>query len=399
MRRCVLLKHGEVVLKGRNRDRFEAQLRRNLRASLRGVGTPVRIETAGSVTVVSSPRAPEAPVTELVRRARDVMGFDVVQPAVAVAPSPEVVARAAVDLLRERTPVAGGFAVRARRRDKSFPLRSDELATLVGARVHDELGLPVDLTTPAVEVAVEVDRGAVHLSLDRLRGQGGLPVGCSGRAVVLLSGGYDSPVAAHRAMRRGLHCDFVHFTGAPYTGPASAYKAYALVRELGRYQPGPRLLIVPLGAAQRSLATAGAGRWQIVAQRRLMVRAAGELARGWGAAALVTGDSLGQVASQTLSNLAAVDEAAPLPVLRPLLGWDKKEIMAEAARIGTEVISQLPDEDCCRLFMPPRVATRSDAARLALLERRCDPDRTVRELLARGRMVYPGRDDTGRAAA
>ncbi|GAA2434700.1 tRNA uracil 4-sulfurtransferase ThiI [Streptomyces macrosporus] len=386
---CVLLKHGEVVLKGRNRGRFEELLQRNLRTALDGLDGPVRIRTGRSVTVLTGP----APVEQMVERVRRVPGFSVVQPAIAVAKDPGAVAEAAVELLRGRSTGAGGFAVRAKRRDKDFPMRSSELAAFVGARIQRELGLPVDLTSPSVEVAVEVDRDEVYLSVDRLPGQGGLPVGASGRAVVLLSGGYDSPVAAHRAMRRGLRCDFVHFTGAPYTGPSSAYKAYALVRELTRYQPEARLHIVPLGTAQRSLATAGAGRLQVVAQRRLMVRVAGELARRIGARALVTGDSLGQVASQTLSNLATVDEASPLPVLRPLLGWDKTEIMEEATRIGTADISRLPDEDCCRLLAPPRVATGTTPGQFARLENRLDVERTVEDLLGRVQVMRPGRDE------
>lgn len=397
---CVLLKHGEVVLKGRNRGRFEELLQRNLRKALEGLEGQVRIRTGHSVTVLTG----SVPVERMVERVRRVPGFSVIQPAIAVAKDPETVAEAAVDLLRDRAPATGGFAVRAKRRDKSFPLRSSDLAALVGARIQRELGLPVDLTSPSVEVAVEVDRDAVHLSVERLPGQGGLPVGASGRAMVLLSGGYDSPVAAHRAMRRGLRCDFVHFTGAPYTGPSSAYKAYALVRELTRYQPDARLHIVPIGTAQRSLATAGAGRLQVVAQRRLMVRVAGELARRVGARALVTGDSLGQVASQTLSNIATVDEASPLPVLRPLLGWDKTEIMEEAARIGTADISRLPDEDCCRLLTPPRVATGTTPGQFVRLENRLDVEHTVEELLGRAQVMRPGRDEresveTARAGA
>ncbi|HZG03628.1 MAG TPA: tRNA uracil 4-sulfurtransferase ThiI [Streptomyces sp.] len=394
---CVLLKHGEVVLKGRNRGRFEELLQRNLRTALDGIGDAVRIRTGRSVTVLSGP----VPVEQVVERVRRVPGFNVVQPAIAVPKDAETVAEAAVGLLRDRAPGTESFAVRARRRDKDFPMRSAELAGFVGARIQRELGLTVDLTSPAVEVTVEVDRKEVYLSTERIPGQGGLPVGASGRAVALLSGGYDSPVAAHRAMRRGLRCHFVHFTGAPYTGPSSAYKAYALVRQLTRYQPDARLYVVPLGTAQRSLATAGAGRLQVVAQRRLMVRVAAELARRVGARALVTGDSLGQVASQTLSNLATVDEASPLPVLRPLLGWDKTEIMEEAVRIGTADISRLPDEDCCRLLAPPRVATGTTPGQFARLEGRLDVERTVEALLERVQVMRPGREgaEGPRAAA
>src|SRR5207253_7351238 len=152
----------------------------------------------------------------------------------------------------------------------------------------------------------------------------------SGRALVLLSGGIDSPVAAYRMLKRGLRCDFVHFSGRPFTGPESIYKSYAQVARLDRFQTGSRLFVVSFGQAQRRLATAGAGRLQVLAQRRLMVRAACALARREGAQALVTGDSLGQVASQTLHNMAVVDDASVLPVLRPLVAWDKAEIIREA---------------------------------------------------------------------
>jgi len=181
----------------------------------------------------------------------------------------------------------------------------------------------VDLDDPDLEIHLEVDKEEIFAYTDRIPGRGGLPVGVSGRALVLISGGIDSPVAAYRAMKRGLRCDFVHFSGRPFTGPESIYKAYAQVARLDRFQGGSRLFVVPFGEAQRELATAGAGRLQILAQRRLMVRVAAELARRERAEALVTGDSLGQVSSQTLHNLGVVERAASLPVLRPLLAWDK----------------------------------------------------------------------------
>src|SRR5206468_4697244 len=195
---------------------------------------------------------------------------------------------------------------------------------------------------PDLELFIEVDRSEIFVFTEKLRGRGGLPVGTSGRALVLLSGGIDSPVAAYRMMKRGLRCDFVHFSGRPFTGPESIYKSYAQVARLDRFQGDSRLFVVPFGEAQRRLATAGAGRLQVLAQRRLMMRAAAVLARGEGAQALVTGDSLGQVASQTLHNMAVVEQASDLPLLRPLLGWDKSEIMAEAEALGTLEVSILP---------------------------------------------------------
>ncbi|MCF2130940.1 tRNA 4-thiouridine(8) synthase ThiI [Strepomyces sp. STD 3.1] len=354
---CVLLKHGEVFLKGRNRHLFTERLHDNLRVALRGIG--------GST-------------------------FHSVEPAVRVPSDLDSITAAAVYALGGGTRHGATFAVRARRRDKQFPLTSSQVDAYIGARVLARVpGLRVDLARPDVTLAVEIDRKETYLSWQRLPGLSGLPVGSSGRALVLLSGGYDSPVAAHRAMRRGLACDFVHFNGAPYTNPSSVYKAYALARELNRCQPPGSLHVIALGKAQKQLAVAGAGRLQVVAQRRLMVRTASELAARTGAEALVTGDSLGQVARQTLANMVAVDEAAVLPVLRPLIGWDKQEIIDEAASIGTAEISVLPDEDCCSLLAPPRVSTRAGLPQLRSVEKRLDLDEVVEALVASAQVHRP----------
>jgi tRNA uracil 4-sulfurtransferase len=187
-----------------------------------------------------------------------------------------------------------------------------------------------------------------------------------------MSGGIDSPVAAYRMMRRGLRCDFLHFSGMPLTGPESVYKAYGLMYQLDRFQCDSRLWVVAFGKAQQKLASSGASRLQIVAQRRLMLKTGEVLARRLGAAALVTGDSLGQVSSQTLTNLTALDDAVALPILRPLIGLDKVEIMAEARRIRTLALSELPDQDCCTLLTPRQVETQARIADLRKLEARLD---------------------------
>jgi thiamine biosynthesis protein ThiI len=211
-------------------------------------------------------------------------------------------------------------------------------------------------------------------------GQGGLPVGMSGRALVLMSGGIDSPVAAYRMMRRGLRCDFLHFSGMPLTGPESVYKAYGLMYQLNRFQGDSRLYVVAFGQAQRRLASSGASRLQIVAQRRLMLKTGEALARRLGAAALVTGDSLGQVSSQTLANLTALDDAVSLPILRPLIGHDKIEIIDEARRIATLPLSELPDQDCCTLLTPRQVETRARIEDLRRIEARLDAGDLAEEL-------------------
>jgi len=385
--RCVLLKFGELALKGRNRPLFVNALERNLRRLTSDLG-PLDVRHRGGVLIVTG----DVPEEALVERCLALPGVSVVQPAVRCERDAAAGADAAVALLRGRP--GRTFAIRSRRRDKRFPLRSVELSRVIGEAVRVRLGLDVDLSNPDLEVHVEVDHKELLVSRDRLRGAGGLPVGSSGRALVLLSGGLDSPVAAYRMMKRGLRCDFVHFSGRPFTGPESVYKAYALGGQLDRFQGDSRLFVVSFGMAQRRLASAGAGRLQVLSQRRLMVKVASELGRREGAEALVTGDSLGQVASQTLPNLAVVEEAAELPLLRPLIDRDKSEIVEIAKQLGTYEISILPDEDCCQLFSSKLAVTRGHTDDLRQIERTADIEEIVDGLVESAELHHPRLEET-----
>lgn len=385
---CVLLKLGEIVLKGRNRQQFEKLLHINIRGAVKDMKISLRVWQREGVILLRIEDDPggagtqaerEAKVRALAERMRDIPGIVRVCPALRVAKNPEAAVAAAIELTRDKP---GAFAVRPRRRDKRFPLRSSEIAVLIGRRIQQAHGYPVNLSNPDTTVFVEVDQHEVFVFTEGLPGQGGLPVGMSGRGLVLMSGGIDSPVAAYRMIRRGLRCDFLHFSGMPLTGPESVYKAYALVRGLDRFQGRSRLFVVAFGKAQQKLASSGASRLQIVAQRRLMLATGEILARRLHASALVTGDSLGQVSSQTLTNIIALDDAASLPILRPLIGWDKTEIMAEARRIGTLGISELPDQDCCTLLTPRRVETRARIDDLHKIEHRLDAGDLAEELAA-----------------
>jgi len=382
---CVLLKLGEIVLKGRNRQQFERLLHDNIRRAVRDLGIEIKVWQREGVIVVRVAGAElgglvaETAVDLVAERLTYVMGVARVCRALRVAKDPEAAIAAAVGLAAG---CPGSFAVRARRRDKRFPVTSAELAVEIGSRIQREYGYRVDLRAPDTTVYVEVDQREVFVFTQGWQGQGGLPVGMSGRGLVLMSGGIDSPVAAYRMMRRGLRCHFLHFSGMPLTGPESVYKAYGLTRRLDRYQTDSRLFVVAFGTAQRRLATSGAGRLQIVAQRRLMLKTGAAMARRLRAAALVTGDSLGQVSSQTLTNITALDDAVALPILRPLIGLDKAEIMAEARRIGTLAISELPDEDCCSLLTPRQVETKARIEDLRRIEARLDADELADELAA-----------------
>jgi tRNA uracil 4-sulfurtransferase len=388
---CVLLKLGEIVLKGRNRQQFERLLHENIRRATSNLGVRVLIWQREGVIVLRLVDAGEAAAETadlLAARMRNVMGLSRVCRAVRVDKDPEAAVAAAVQLTAGRP---GSFAVRARRRDKRFPMNSSQLATLIGARIQEAHGYPVNLSHPDTTVFVEVDQSEVFVFTEGLPGQGGLPVSMSGRALVLMSGGIDSPVAAYRMMRRGLRCSFLHFSGMPLTGPESVYKAYGLVRELDKFQGGSRLFVVAFGRTQQKLASSGAGRLQIMAQRRLMLKTGEALARRLRAAALVTGDSLGQVSSQTLTNITALDDAVTLPILRPLIGLDKTEIMAEARRIATLQISELPDQDCCSLLTPRQVETRARIEDLRKIEARLDADDLAEQLAAAAQEHTPTR--------
>jgi tRNA uracil 4-sulfurtransferase len=388
---CVLLKLGEIVLKGRNRQQFERILHGNISTALRDTGVPVELRQREGVIllrVADGEQRGEAgwasAAAAIAARVRDVPGIAQVCQSLRVAKAPEAVSAAAVALTKGRT---GTFAIRARRRDKRFSMTSAQLSVLIGREIQEAHGLRVNLSQPDTRVFIEVDQHEVFVFTEGVAGQGGLPVGMSGRGVVLMSGGIDSPVAAYRMMRRGLRCFFLHFSGMPLTGPESIYKAYALVRELNRFQGGSRLFVVPFGKAQQALASSGADRLLIMAQRRLMLRTGEALARRLSSTALITGDSLGQVSSQTLTNIRALDDAVRLPILRPLIGWDKSEIMAEARRIGTLAISELPDQDCCTLLTPRHVETRARLDDLHRIEGRLDITELAEEL-ARSAQEY-----------
>jgi thiamine biosynthesis protein ThiI len=411
---CVLLKLGEIVLKGGNRQQFERMLHSNIRRAVRDLDFGVRLWQRDGVIVLRAvaggkghagqdpqpaDAAPggaagltggqaEAAADKLTERARDIMGVVRVCRAVRVTKDPETTIDAAVSMMAGKT---GSFAVRARRRDKRFPVTSAELAVRIGARVQQAYGYPVNLKHPDTALCVEVDQNEVFVYTDGYPGQGGLPIGMSGRALALMSGGIDSPVAAYRMMRRGLRCDFLHFSGMPLTGPESVYKAYGLMHQLDRFQGGSRLFVVAFGKAQQRLASSGASRLQIVAQRRLMLKTGEALAARLGATALVTGDSLGQVSSQTLTNIAALDDAVGLPILRPLIGSDKVEIMAEARRIRTLALSELPDQDCCTLLTPRHVETRAKVDDLRRIEARLDAADLAEELAGLAQEYRPDR--------
>jgi thiamine biosynthesis protein ThiI len=260
------------------------------------------------------------------------------------------------------------FRVSARRADKRLPFTSPQLEGEVGGRIKDARGWAVDLDEPALTIHVEAMPDHAFYFFGKEPGAGGLPTGTSGRVACLLSGGIDSPVAAFRMMRRGCSVQFIHFHSYPILSRASQEKVREISALLTRYQLRSRLSLVPFGELQQQVVLAVKPELRVVIYRRLMLRIAEEIARRGRARALVTGEALGQVASQTLENMTTIGDVTRMPILRPLVGMDKDEITAEAERIGTYPISIIPDQDCCTLFTPKHPATRASRADIAAAE-------------------------------
>ena len=398
----VVLRYHEVALKGRNRPFFVRRLVRHverLTADLR----PGAIRRASARLLLPLPEAawPEA-------RARLARVFGVANFALAHEASLDGDAAAAVSRLgaamvsRLGDAAVPSFRIVTKRSDKQFPLTSPEINRVLGAMIQAATGAPVDLDAAALTIAVDVLPRRAFFSVEKIPGAGGLPVVTSGRVLGLLSGGIDSPVAAWRMMRRGCRVDFVHFHSVPFLDRTSQEKARDLARILAQWELDADLYLVPFGEVQRQIVTAVARPLRVVLYRRMMLRIAAALASRTGAAALVTGDSLGQVASQTLANLAVIGEAATLPVLRPLVGMDKSEITADAERIGTFETSIVPDQDCCSLFVPPHPATRARLEDVCALEQRLDVGMLVAQTVAateRARYRYPAAPRTEPDAA
>ncbi len=383
--RRILIRSPEIRIKGRNRPSFREALKRNLGQRLRGIGLRWRASSAGDRVWIEVPPEEDAELDRALAVISTIFGVELALPCFVI-PRPRGEALSPDRLLddttslacglaaRERPEPETGFALRVRRRDRNFPIRSQAIAESVGRAILERTAWDrVDLSNPALTVFIEPHEEAIYLWTRRVKGPGGLPVGVAGRLVGMLSGGFDSPVAAWMMAGRGASLDFVHLTPSrPDPSSATARKAADLVRVLSRYTGRSRLVLVPYTHFDLRLTGSRSGH-EAVLFRRFAFRCGQAVARKFGAAALATGDSLSQVASQTLENLISVDAALSLPVLRPLVGLDKVAIMDRARTIGTWEISAVPAKDCCALIAgSPR--TRSEPERIADLERRLFPD-------------------------
>jgi len=351
---AIVVHYKELALKGRNRPWFIQMLVRNLKSALAGLHVPAVRSLMGRIEIELGPDTSWSDVRERLTRVFGVANFSY------AGQGPhdfDALAAAILDDLGDRqTP---SFRVAATRADKRLPFTSPQVEREVGGRIKDAKGWHVDLDRPALTIHIEMLPERAFYFFGKEPGAGGLPTGTGGRVACLLSGGIDSPVAAYRLMRRGCFVLFIHFHSYPILSRASQEKVREIASVLTHYQQRSRLALVPFGDLQQKIVLAVPPDLRVVIYRRLMLRIAERLARKWHAKALVTGEVIGQVASQTLENMTTIAAAAGLEVLRPLVGMDKDEIVAEAQRIGTFPISIVPDQDCCTLFTPRHPATRA----------------------------------------
>lgn len=378
---AIVVHYHEVWLKGGNRRFFLGKLYTALRQSLEGI--PIsRIEAPGDRFVVRLPEG--ASVDEAVARIERVFGVAFYAIARPVDRSLEAIGEAAWEEVRKQE--FRTFAVRAKRSDKTFPHTSMEIDAEIGRTVLERIraeGLDarVQLKDPDLTCYIEITPGPALVYARKISGAGGLPPNTAGRMTCLLSGGYDSAVAAYQMMKRGAHLSFVHFYGTgAQPGDSSLHVARNLVRQLVPYQFNARLYSIPFDSIQREIVRYTPENFRILLYRRMMMRIADIVAKREKALALVTGDSLGQVASQTLRNLVAVEKAAKLPVFRPLIGTDKIDILSTARKIGTYEISSEPFHDCCPVFLPRVPALHAASGELASAELKLD----VPSLVERG---------------
>jgi tRNA uracil 4-sulfurtransferase len=374
----VVIHYQEIALKGNNRPWFVARLARNLRQATADLGVREVRVLMGRIELVLGEHTEWPVIRQRLGRVFGVANF------ARAGRAPLDVDKIASAILADLDGTADPrtFRVSARRADKRFPLTSPQIEREVGGRIKEARQWNVDLSNPEFTVHVEALTEDAFYYFGKEPGAGGMPVGVSGKVACLLSGGIDSPVAAWRLMRRGCRVLLVHFHSYPILSRASQEKVRELAQLLAQYQFHSRLFLVPFGEIQQQVTLSVAPPLRVVIYRRLMMRIAEGIASRHKAQALVTGEVVGQVASQTLENLASINEVVSLPVLRPLIGMDKDEIVAEAQRLGTYPVSIIPDQDCCTLFTPRHPATKARPRDVEIAEATLPIDEIVNRAIA-----------------
>ncbi|AZR74489.1 tRNA 4-thiouridine(8) synthase ThiI [Anoxybacter fermentans] len=381
----ILIRYGEIGLKGKNRKTFEKILVRNIKECLRDLGQFNVERTYGRIYL----RQVDGLIDQIVERLARVPGIVSLSPVVKTGLDMEEIKEMALRVLEDALPDGGTFKVETKRANKNFPLISPEINRQVSAHllINFSKELKVDVHNPDTVVFVEVRSEHVYLYSKVIDGPGGLPVGSSGRGLLLLSGGIDSPVAGWLGMKRGVIIDALHFYSFPFTSERSKEKVIELAKVLARYSGKMRLFIGYFTNIQKAIGLKCPERLHITIMRRMMFRMATEIAHRYNAKVLFTGESIGQVASQTLESMEVINAVTNIPVLRPLITMDKTEIMDLARKIGTYEISIQPYEDCCTVFVPDAPATRPRLKDAEAAEKDLMIDQLIKEAIERSTVL------------
>ena len=393
MKEILLLKDGEIVLKGLNRRAFEDVLKRNIRTALRGTGE-YEVTSAQS-TIYVKPLGDDCDLDEASERIGRVFGLvSYSRAAMCEEKTMESVLATAPGYLAKQLKKAKTFKVEAKRSDKKFPCKSPEICREAGGEILRHFShLRVDVHNPDVTVYVEIRDFGAYVHADPLRGAGGIPVGTGGKAVILISGGIDSPVAAYMMAKRGIKLTAVHFASPPYTSQRAEDKVVKLLRKVSRYAGSMRMITVPFTAIQEKLRDDCPEELFTIIMRRLMMQISERIAKQYDCAALITGESLGQVASQTIGALGCTDEAVDMVVFRPLIGMDKQEIIDISYRIDTYETSIEPYEDCCTVFTPKHPRTKPILKFVKEAQERARFEPLVEEALQNLKITYINPED------
>lgn len=379
MREMILLKQGEIVLKGMNRRAFEQKLEENIKKALAGL-PPYRLRSCQSTVYIEPEDGTDCSL--YIERLKKVFGIVNIVRAGAAPKDMDALLEFAPVYLKNTLMAAKTFKVETKRADKKFPYNSPQISAMLGGKLLESFHhLRVDVENPDVVVRAEIREKESFVHAGRMQGAGGMPVGTNSKALLLLSGGIDSPVAGHMTARRGVEIEAIHFFSYPYTSEAAKEKVLSLAKILSDYTGPIKVHLIPFTKQQLQIRDNCPEEHFTLIMRRIMMKIASEVAKRNHCHALVTGESIGQVASQTMWALGVTDPAADIPVFRPVIGMDKEEIITRAREIGTFDTSVLPYEDCCTVFTPKHPTTRPKLVNILHSEEKLDVDTMVREAI------------------
>lgn len=387
MKRIILVRYGEIILKGLNRPVFEDALVKNIRGALGSVGEVGIRKSQANIYI--EPLEGEEQADRIVEILKHVFGIVAIIESYESEKSIESVCKTAHEAFGTALSKAATFKVEAKRADKRFPLKSPQICAEVGGYLLENFpNLTVDVHSPDVTVHVDIREENAYVHIGRIKGAGGMPAGTNGRAAILLSGGIDSPVAGYMIAKRGVRLEAVHFFSYPYTSDRAKDKVIKLAKILASYTGGMKVHIVPFTEIQLQIRDKCPEEYMTLVMRRFMMQIAERIAIKRDCKALVTGESIGQVASQTMNALAVTDDAVSMPVFRPVIGMDKEEIVEIARRIDTFETSILPYEDCCTVFTPKHPSTKPHIDKVVRAQEALDIEKLIQDAIDGCETIY-----------